>query len=138
VQTAADGGRGAVAHEHRRSTRLRTLYGGKIVFRDGSCSFNCLVRDMAEGGARIAVDPEQLVPRRFYLVTSKHSSAFDAEIVWRRGALLGLKLHNPISLSGSDFIFLKNVWAELQPRESSEVLGRQKSEGALSAPLKPS
>jgi|SRR5579862_1343042 len=105
-----------IIEESRHEPRPRTLLGGKIVFRDGSCSFNCTVRDMNEAGARVQIGPEQLVPKRFYLLTPKHASAFDVEIVWQRGATLGLRILKKIKLSESNLPFLKRLSAELRPR----------------------
>ena len=111
-----DNDRHAGDQELRGVPRSRTLLGAKIVFRDGSCSFGCTVRNMTDGGARIAVAPDQLIPARFYLITSKHETAFDAEAVWRRGALLGVKFHGRLDLSAPQFHFVKRLADELRPR----------------------
>lgn len=102
--------------EYRRARRSRTLLGGKVVFRDGSYSLGCMVRDMSDDGARLAVAPDQLVPARFYLITSRRNAAFDAELLWRRGALLGAKFHGGLDLSDSRLHFVKALADELQPR----------------------
>jgi PilZ domain len=116
MRPANDGDRTPSAQESRRVPRPRSFLGGKIVFRDGSCSFACTVRDMTDGGARIALEPDQLVPMRFYLITSKREATFDAEVLWRRGALLGVKFHNRLDLSAPQWLFLKTLADELQPR----------------------
>ena len=43
----------APEHDLRRSARVRTFVGGRIVFHDGAYSYDCIVRDMSEGGARV-------------------------------------------------------------------------------------
>ena len=105
--------------ELRRTPRSRTLLGAKIIFSDGSCSFGCAVRDITDGGARIALPPDQIVPTRFYLITSRHEVAFDAETVWRHGALLGVKFHGKLDLSAPQLRFVKRLADELRPRPES-------------------
>lgn len=108
--------RQSVAQESRRAPRARTFLGGKIVFRDGSFSFNCTVRDISDGGARIQIAPEQLVPKWFYLLTSRDDYALEAQVEWQRGVLLGLRVLKKFNLSDSGLVFLKNLSAELRPR----------------------
>ena len=116
MRHAEEGNLQPVIEESRHEPRPRTLLGGKIVFRDGSCSFGCIVRDISQGGARVQIAPEQLVPKRFYLLTANRDSAFEAEVVWQRGKLLGLKILKKFKPSESNALFLKRLSAELQPR----------------------
>ncbi len=102
--------------DRRRSARAETFIGGKIVIRDGTWSFGCVVLDMSDGGARIAVPPEQLIPKRFYLVTSKHEVGFDAELRWQRGNMIGIQFLRNLDLSDPQSGFLKDIADELRPR----------------------
>lgn len=112
-----------MARNSRRARRLRAFFAGKIVFRDGSYSFGCVVREFSDSGARIEVPVSRLIPRRFYLLTSKRQLGFDAEVVWRRGLLVGLKFHSTLDLAVSTdpkLRFLRNLSAELCLRSSAE------------------
>ena len=111
-----DAAQPADCEPRRSTTRLKTFVSGKIVFRDGSCSFGCVVRDISERGARVALTPGHPVPKRFYFLTSKHEWAFDAEVIWQRNMLLGLKFHHKLDLSEPQLLFLKRLSNELQPR----------------------
>ncbi len=102
--------------ELRRARRMRTYVAGKIVFRDASCSVNCVVRDVSDTGARIAVAADRLLPERCYFVASKRESVFDAEIVWQRGDQRGLRLLPVLDLSEPRLQFLKNIADELRAR----------------------
>ena len=80
----------------------------------------CVVRDMSDDGARVTLAPDQLVPARFYLITSKRNAAFDAEMLWRRGEFLGVKFHGTLDLSDPQLRFVKALADELQPRPGEE------------------
>jgi hypothetical protein len=103
----------------RRSRRQRTFFAGKVVVRDGSSSFGCVVRELTDAGARIEVPAARLLPKRFFLLTSKRQVAFDAEVAWRKDILVGLKFHSSVDLVSSldpKLRYLKSLSAELCPR----------------------
>lgn len=105
-------------HELRRATRVRTFLGGRIVFHDGAYSYNCVVRDMSEGGARVAIPEARLIPRRVFFLTSKEEVAYDSELVWRTQSMAGLKFRQTIQLAtctDPNLRYLKRVAAELCP-----------------------
>jgi hypothetical protein len=98
--------------ERRRSGRRRALVGGTIVLRDGSHTFPCIVRDRTERGARIEISADQLIPMRFWLLTSKDNIAHDAEIAWRKARIVGLRFRGALDVStaaGPDVQFLKRI-----------------------------
>lgn len=107
--------------ESRHARRNRALFGGKVVLRDGSMSFDCVIRDLSESGARIALREEQLIPKRFLLLCTARHTAFDAEIVWRRGPLCGLHFHGSHDLetaTGPELQAVKRLFNEYRPRSS--------------------
>lgn len=107
------------ATELRASPRLRTFIGAKMVSRDGALSWGSLIRDLTESGALVEIAHSRMIPKRIYLLSSKHGVAFDAEVVWRNGTLIGLEFHNVLDLSHCDdpgLLFLKKLLLELRPR----------------------
>lgn len=78
--------------ERRRSGRGRTLFGGTIVFRDGSATVHCVVRNRTGHGVQIEVPESQLIPRRFFLINSKDDQVYEAELVWRKADRIGVVL----------------------------------------------
>lgn len=82
--------------ERRRSGRGRTLFGGTIVFRDGSATVHCVVRNRTGHGVQIEVPESQLIPRRFFLVNSKDDQVYEAELVWRKADRIGVVLGRTI------------------------------------------
>src|SRR5690242_2317350 len=91
----------APARDLRRSERVHTFFGGRIVFHDGAYSYECIVRDMSKGGARVDIPAARLIPRRFYFLTSKEEAAYDSELVWRTRLMAGVKFCGSIQLQRS-------------------------------------
>lgn len=103
-------------YEARDSRRLHTFFAGKVVLRDGSHFFACVIRELSETGARIELPASRLIPKRLYLLSSKKLVAYDTELVWRMGNRAGLKIHSTIDLSGGtdpQLEFLKQLSAGL-------------------------
>ena len=80
-----------VAERRPNKRRARTLLGGIVSHLDGSRSFNCVIRDLSEEGARIAFLKNQYFPSKIYLINVRDRLAYDAEVVWNNGAQAGLK-----------------------------------------------
>jgi stress-induced morphogen len=81
----------AGARGQRRSTRRPTFFRGKIVHCDGSYSYNCVIRDMSESGARIEISQSGGVPEKLFLLGSGSRTAFEAEVVWKKQTFAGLR-----------------------------------------------
>jgi hypothetical protein len=102
----------------RRSVRVRAFLGGRIVFNDGAYSYECVVRDMSEGGARVEIPAARMLPRRFYFLTSKEDVAYDAELVWRTRLMAGIKFRDSVQLvtcKDPKLRYLKLIAAQLCP-----------------------
>jgi len=109
----------ATEHDLRRAVRTRTLFAGRIVFHDGAYSYECVVRDVSEGGARIEIPSAHLIPRRFYFLSSKEEIAHDCELVWRTRMMAGIKFRQSIQLAtckDPKLRYLRQIAAELCPR----------------------
>jgi len=108
----------APEHDFRRSVRVRTFFGGRIVFHDGAYSYECIVRDMSEGGARVEIPAARLIPRRFYFLTSKEEVAYDSELVWRTRLMAGVKFCGSIQVAtckDPKLRYLRQIAAQLCP-----------------------
>ena len=102
----------------RRAARVRMFVGGRIVFNEGAYSYNCVVRDLSESGARVEIPAARLIPRRFFFLTSRQEIAYDAELVWRTPKMAGVKFRREIDLSTCaepSLRYLKRIAAELCP-----------------------
>lgn len=77
-------------NEHRISERTRTFLKGRIEYSNGQVSLDCLIRDLSEFGARIAVSDSVTLPDHFRLFVPKTNRWMDARTRWRRGGLIGV------------------------------------------------
>jgi hypothetical protein len=59
--------------ERRKETRWPAYFGGRIITDRRDWAVDCVVRNMSEGGARVVVRQDMLIPREFTL-----------RIPWRR------------------------------------------------------
>ena len=76
--------------EHRRETRQRVFLKGRIVFNNGSSSFDCLVRDMSSSGARLVMSDATTLPEAFDLYIPQKDRTYRATLRWRREDGIGV------------------------------------------------
>ncbi len=76
--------------ERRRHVRQRTCKAGKLVARNGSPLFDCVIRDLSAGGARLSFPHPFLLPLDMDLVIVSDRVRRAVRPVWRRGAELGV------------------------------------------------
>ncbi|GJE14931.1 MULTISPECIES: PilZ domain-containing protein [Methylobacterium] len=76
--------------EHRREARQRVFLKGRIVFNNGSSSFDCLVRDMSATGARLVMSDATTLPEAFDLYIPQKDRTFRATLRWRREDGIGV------------------------------------------------
>jgi len=81
----------ARAEDRRIDRRQRVLKRGSIVFNDGFCAINCVIRDLSSSGARIAVDGQFNAPQFFELLIADTGKRHPVEKRWQRGNEFGLK-----------------------------------------------
>lgn len=77
--------------EQRRAGRVRTILAAEVAFGRGLPPVPCQVKDLSDTGARIIVDEAVLLPNRFELRVPRRKVTHQAQVRWRRGALLGLE-----------------------------------------------
>lgn len=76
--------------QERKFPRSRAFLGAKIVFNDSHSSYDCIVRELSEGGAQIKVENALAVPECFDLIVSDGRS-FACEVRWRRINAIGVE-----------------------------------------------
>jgi len=108
-----------------RPPRTRTCLKGKLVYRDGlqapgdTLSLDCTIRDISDGGAKIALTTQQSLPIDLYLIVIKQSIAYHARIAWRIFPMRGLQFLKTYPLQGelrNELTFLRRLWGDLYPR----------------------
>ena len=92
--------------EKRAAGRRRVLLPAIIAYAKGMHHFECAIRDLSDGGARIAVPRSAQFPSSFYLIHVRERQAYEARLVRRLGTEVGLQLIRAIDLADPDFAFL--------------------------------
>jgi hypothetical protein len=72
----------------RRRTRLRS---GKIADETGRFIVECRLYDRSDEGARLCAVAPAAIPDRILFFDDEQASAALAEVVWRRGAEIGVR-----------------------------------------------
>ena len=84
----------APAQDRRSRRRLRTLKQGKIVLSDWTV-MDCLIRDISDEGARIALGGLTELPKEFRVLIVSSNTLVPAELEWQRSLLAGLRFTGP-------------------------------------------
>jgi hypothetical protein len=84
----------------RRSPRKRVLLGGKIVYNEGSYTYDCRIRDLSEGGARVVIAAGLIIPTHVVLIDTRSGVAYESEVVWMKAPEFGLRFLATHSIRG--------------------------------------
>lgn len=101
--------------EHRR----RVLLGGCVTFNDGANVFDCTIRDLSDGGARITVPGHQPIARQVFLINIRDRVVFEAQVMWNRGGQAGLSFQKKLplmELTDKRLDYLKRLWLDRASR----------------------
>lgn len=74
----------------RESPRIKTLKSGQIVFNNSTCSVDCLILNMSDGGAAIQPTDAHDLPRTF-LLKILNGPTQQCEVCWRYENKLGVR-----------------------------------------------
>jgi len=77
--------------ERRKQQRSRVFWEGKVSFNRRQSVLDCVVRNMSDTGAKLAVTESAFVPREFELVVPKREAAYRAKIIWRQSDEVGIE-----------------------------------------------
>ena len=77
--------------ESRRSERVRSFLRAKILFNNQNTSFDCIVRNISQTGAKIEVSNTISVPTHFDLEIPQKGRTYRARIVWRDAEAMGVE-----------------------------------------------
>jgi len=79
--------------ERRASPRRRVLKGATLSFNRGYSTFECVVRNQSERGAKLSLAESFALPSTFRLAIAGESEGHVARIIWRKidemGVILG-------------------------------------------------
>jgi hypothetical protein len=81
--------------EQRGAHRSRTFLKADIDINGGLSRLSCIVKDLSDTGARLAVSDGILLPDTFRLRLSKPDRWVQASVRWRRGEFVGVHFDEP-------------------------------------------
>jgi hypothetical protein len=85
---------------HRRTQRRRALLGATITFNHGNSTVECLIRDISDSGARLAVPEAVTLPAAFELSIPRKNKRRPVQMLWRRADVVGVRFaEQPASTS---------------------------------------
>ena len=104
---------------HRGHARNRVLLGGLVVSRDGTQTWDCMITDVSENGAKIRLTKGQVIPEHHFLINLKEGVAYESTAEWIRLPLIGLSFsgdHRLEDLTDPKLLFVKRLWQERRRR----------------------
>ena len=79
--------------DRRSDRRMRTrLRDGLVAERRGRPLVDCRIRDLSRTGARLQLDKDRPLPRRFLLTDTASRSQYWATLIWQAGRDAGVRL----------------------------------------------
>jgi hypothetical protein len=76
--------------ERRRSPRHEAALGGRLFYGLAGLSIDCIIRDLSDNGARVAVPSAAWkAPKHVHLLT-RQGVVYSGVVMWNRGRHLGL------------------------------------------------
>jgi PilZ domain len=82
--------------ERRQSTRQKSFLRGCVYFNNRRNSFDCLIRDISDKGARIIFSETVSVPDMVDLYIPQKEQTVRAHVQWRHGDEIGLAFPDAI------------------------------------------
>src|ERR1700749_1110089 len=77
--------------DRRRSPRKACTLGGRLFYGLAGLSIDCVIRDISDHGARIAVPSAAWkAPKEIHLLSLREGKVYSGQVVWNRGRYLGL------------------------------------------------
>ena len=77
--------------ERRRSARRDVTLGGRLFFGLAGLSIDCVIRDLSDHGARVAVPSAAWkAPKQIHLLSLREGRVYSGVVVWNRGRYFGL------------------------------------------------
>ncbi|MFO0992659.1 MAG: PilZ domain-containing protein [Hyphomicrobiales bacterium] len=80
----------------RRNVRRRTLKNGKIVLPGSWGTYDCIIKDVSDSGARLRLAGEgAILPTEFDLVFVTEALTYPVHLRWRRDQECGVEFSGP-------------------------------------------
>jgi hypothetical protein len=116
----------------RKWLRVKTFLRATIYFNHRQSSVDCIVRDISDGGARLAVSEAALVPESFEVHIPQKNRTHTGDVRWRRGEEMGLEFHNPALADEPDTEQIADLLRRVKKLEA-EVAALRRVAGEIKA-----
>jgi len=77
-------------HEARKHQRLPAYLGARIHFEHKASTFDCLIKNISDKGALIAIEGVWDIPETFHLYIAKFDKSYSCHAKWKTGNKLGV------------------------------------------------
>jgi hypothetical protein len=81
---------GFAGAERRTAHRQRVLKGATLTFNKGYSAFECVARNLSEGGAKLSLAETFALPTDFRLAIAGKAGVRLAHVVWRKPSEIGV------------------------------------------------
>jgi hypothetical protein len=106
--------------DRRRSARKTCTLGGRLFYGLAGLSIDCVIRDISEHGARVAVPSAAWrAPKEIHLLSLREGKVYSGQVVWNRGRYLGLnfsEVRPAEALADPMLAPIKAAWAQQAPK----------------------
>ena len=82
---------GLAGAERSGRRRQRVLKGATLTFNNGYSAFECVVRNLSTGGAKLSLAETFALPTTFRLAIAGDASTRTAHVAWRRPDEVGVR-----------------------------------------------
>lgn len=80
--------------DSRKSTRVRVVLSGRIIYGDGAFTIDCRIKDISECGARIVLSPDMVISTHNVLMEVGGRIVHDAVVARIASPEFGLKFNS--------------------------------------------
>ena len=117
---------GLTPEDGREQRRQRCLLAANLVYGEEQLTVGATVRDLHEHGARVRLTTILPLPSRLTVLVGRDGDAYEAEVVWKNGAEIGLKflarLDATQKTEDPNAAVLRRLWLTMAGRSASSVL----------------
>lgn len=76
--------------DRRKNVRKKTFLGGRLAFNHRQSTLDCLLKNIADRGAKLVLADTAIVPDEFDIHVARLDRAFRARVAWRSKTELGV------------------------------------------------
>ena len=79
----------------RRVVRQKVASPAIFVTEGNTMSFDCVIRDVSEMGAKLAIPPDRQIPELFLVIDMRTRMAYRSKLIWQTKGEIGVEYRKP-------------------------------------------